>query len=528
MFIKTSVKKMPNGDPYKTHYLVEAYRNKKTGKSKHRYISNLTALPEECILVLKKALKGHAGEIESISLDELEVLCTKEHSSVKVFQLLFKKHFSKLLKNKKYANAIEAIVINKIFEPKSKNSLQNWLNSVDLGHSFSNKNDLYNCLDYLEEEQENIEKELSKHLTKSGSSMLLYDITSTYFEGKGAENICKHGYSRDKRPDRVQVNIGVVTAKDGTPVAVEVIAGNITDKQTLQDQVKKVKDKHGITDISFVFDRGMKSKVNLEYLTESGYSYITALSHSELKKKCEENQEVQGSLFDKRNLSEFTINNKNYTLVHNPVKAERDSKTRRSLISKTQERLDNIRNLKRKYTVKQLQDKVSKTINRYAMEKFIDYSIEEISEGDKRHATFAYNQNDKKISEAEKYDGFYMIESTSSNTTGKNAVKQYKDLQLVERAFDSVKNHIRLRPVFHYKESRIKGHIFSCFLSYFLLHKFKQQCKELLESNTLDELLSELRRVHKVYLKIQNICIEKLTKLSDLSQEILSKFKMQM
>ena len=528
MFIKTSTKKVPNDKPYTTHYLVEAYRDKKTGKSKHRYISNLTALPDKCILILKKALKSRTGEIETMNLADLEVLCSKEYGSIKLFQSLFKKYFGKLLKSKKYSRALEAIVINKIFEPKSKNSLQNWLNYVDLGYSFSNKNDLYDCLDYLENEQDNIEQTLSKQLTKNGSNMLLYDVTSTYFEGKGAENICKYGYSRDKRPDRVQVNIGVITAKDGTPVSVEVIAGNISDKQTLQDQIDKIREKHGIKDISFVFDRGMKSKVNLDYLTESGYSYITALSHSELKKKCIDHQDLQCSLFDKSDLSEFTIDGKNYTLVHNPIKEDRDKKTRWSLIAKTEEKLSKIVQLKRNYTACQLQGKVSKVINKYGMEKFITYSIKETESVESTKevgAKLVYQKDIDKIIDAEKYDGFYMIESTSPYTSGEDAVKQYKDLQLVERAFDSVKNHIQLRPVFHYKLSRIKGHIFSCFMSYFLLHKFKQQCSELLTTHTLDELLSELRRIHKVYLKIQGVYIDKLTNISDLSQKILSNFK---
>ena len=107
-----------------------------------------------------------------------------------------------------------------------------------------------------------------------------------------------------------------------------------------------------------------------------------------------------------------------------------------------------------------------------------------------------------------------MIESTDTKIGGGEAEKKYKSLQLVERAFDDVKNHIKIRPVFHYKESRIKGHIFSCFMSYLLLHQFRESTKELLKKHTLDDLLTELTCIHKSYFKIDKFILEKVTELN--------------
>ena len=118
-----------------------------------------------------------------------------------------------------------------------------------------------------------------------------------------------------------------------------------------------------------------------------------------------------------------------------------------------------------------------------------------------------------------------MVESTKKELSGEEAEKKYKSLQLVERAFDCVKNHIEIRPVFHYKETRIKGHIFSCFMSYYLLHKFKQQTKELLKSNTLDELLTELKCIKKVNFKIDKFVLEKINTLTDIQKELFSIFQ---
>ena len=253
------------------------------------------------------------------------------------------------------------------------------------------------------------------------------------------------------------------------------------------------------------------------------------MSHSELRKLCNDNEVLQMSLLDKKNLSEFEVGGKYYSLVHNPLKKEKDAKNRRNLIQKTVERLEKIKQFKRDYPPMVLQDKVSKVINKYHCGKFISYEIKEVEKPDKKSQKKIYGElefhvEESKVLVAEQYDGFYMIESSNKAIQGKEAVSQYKDLQLVERAFNSVKNHIKIRPVFHYKESRIKGHIMSCFMSYFLLHKFKQECSDLLEKYSLDNLLLELTKIQKNYLKIKSIFFERITDVSDIGKEILNRF----
>ena len=124
---------------------------------------------------MKTSLKAGSGEIEKVDLSNLEILCNKEYGSVKLFQKLYKKYFGKLLKSKNYSKALEAIIINKIFDPKSKNSISNWISKVDLGYDIKNKNDLYESLDYIEEQKEKIEKSLVYGLRKQECSILLYD-----------------------------------------------------------------------------------------------------------------------------------------------------------------------------------------------------------------------------------------------------------------------------------------------------------------------------------------------------------------
>ncbi|MEK6659243.1 MAG: IS1634 family transposase [Campylobacterota bacterium] len=514
MYIKTCTRKK-GGKTYKTHYLAEGYRDKVTGVVKHKHILSLSKMTDKMILAIKAVLNNDT-QIEKVRLEDLEVVGAKEYGSVAVFAKLFDQYFTDLI-DAKYLAELKAIVINKIFDPKSKNSLNNWVKQVDLGLPFSDTDKLYESMDYLEESQAEIEKKLLLGRSTKNLELVLYDLTSTYFEGKGAENLCKYGYSRDHRSDRVQINIGLITTEDGTPVGVEVLAGNMADKSTMQDKIKELKDKFNLKNITFVFDRGMKSKANLKSIQEQGYDYVTALSHAELKTKAESNQSIQMSIFDKKNLAEFTIDDKKYLLCHNPSKQLKDQITRNLLITKTESKLIAIQNLKKEYTDNIIQDKVSKIINHTKCEKYLTYQI--------ANGQLTFLRKQEVIDRDEQYDGFYMIETTNTKLVGDQAERTYKSLQLVERAFDSLKNHLEIRPVFHYKESRIKGHIFSCFMAYYLLHKFKQQTKELLTNNSLDDLLTELKCIKKTYFKLDKFILEKITNRTETQQDLLNIFQ---
>jgi len=523
MFIKTSIRKH-KGKEYKTQYLVKSYRDKKTWKVKHENLLSLSKLPDKLLLALQEALENKT-EIEKVKLEDLEIIDIKEYWSIKVLWKIFDKSFWKIL-DSKYLKELKAIVLNKILDPKSKNALDNWLRQVDLWYRITSptkKQKLYDSLDYLEDNQRKIEKKILKRAKAKKADVILYDITSTYFEWKWAESICKHWYSRDHRRDRVQVNIWLVTDNKWLPISVEVFEWNIADKSTIKDKVNSLKKDFDIENITFIFDRWMKSKVNLEYIKENGYEYITALNHSELKRKALENKKIQLSLIDKKNLAEFIINNPEnwektkYILCHNPIKAESDRLNREKLILKTEQDLQKIQNLKRKYDNSEIQNKVSRKINRFRCEKYIKYEIKD--------GKLSFSRKDEVIENDNKYDWFYMIESTDTEISMESAENRYKSLQYVERAFSEVKNLIKIRPVFHYKESRIKWHIFSCFMSYYVLHKFKEKIEDLLEANSLDSILTELKCIKKTYFKIGKFNFEKLNELNELQKQIFDKYR---
>lgn len=515
MFVKVS-ERIKNWKSYKTAYLTEWYRDEKW-RVKHRHLCSLDWLPNEKILWLKTLLKEDSSKVSLTDLKDLTLIWSKEFWSTAVFWILYNT-FIKPKINRKYQNIIEAMVVNRIFEPKSKNGLMNWIKRVDNIIQSYPKNLPYEALDYLEKQQRTIERNMFKRDSKC--TLYLYDITSTYFEWEMVE-MAKYWYSRDHRSDRLQVNIWLVTDEEWCPITVEIIEWNIVDKSTIKDRIDDLRARFWLEEITFVFDRWMKSKVNLEYIVDAGFGYITALSHAQLKKIAEQNTNIQQSLFDKENLAEFDINWKKYVLSYNPSKAWKDTFDREKLIEKTIGKLKKITELKKPITQSKMQDKVSKTINHYNCEKYITYTVEEVEENWVKRAILKYERAKEKIAFDQKHDWFYMVESTVMNKSWEEIEQTYKNLQYVERAFDCVKNLIEIRPVFHYKDSRVKGHIVICFFSYYLLFQFKKLCREQLKIHTLDKLLTELRSISKSYFEIQKISISKVVKCSELQNEIL-------
>jgi len=525
MFIKIS-KRVKDGKTYKTVYLAEWYRE--DGKVKHKHLYSFKNLTEYQILWLqnifwKQSENSFSSSKDIFKLKDLKIIASKQYWNIAIFSKIFDEHFKWIL-DKKYHSNIKAITINRIFEPKSKNWLNNRLKLVDLP-VIANKNSIYDAVDYLNSNHTKIEDKLFKKSKDQNCDLLLYDITSTYFEWDKVD-IAKYWYSRDHRWDRKQVNIWLVTNSIWCPITTEIFEWNINDKSTIKDKIDQLKNRFWINKVTFVFDRWMKTKVNLKYIREQWFEYITALDHAELKDKAMKNQNIMQWLFDKENLAEYYIEDKKYVLSYNEHKAHKDKNDRQILIERTKKRLGKIQNLKRDYSIQQVQDKISKTIDKDKCSKYIKYEIKEVEKNWKKIWKLEFEDNDEIIKKDELYDWFYMVESTITNIDKEELESKYKSLQLVERSFDEIKNLIELRPVFHWKTDRVKWHIFACFLSYYLLFQFKQNVQDLLKNNTLDCLLTDLKWVSKSYIEIKNITMNLISELTPNQKAIFEKFNL--
>ncbi|MBS8122444.1 hypothetical protein VAMP_6856n2, partial [Candidatus Vampirococcus lugosii] len=196
-------------------------------------------------------------------------------------------------------------------------------------------------------------------------------------------------------------------------------------------------------------------------------------------KKAENNKKIQQSLFDKHALSEFEIQDKKYILCFNPAKQYEDKENRILLVKSTQERLEEVKKFKRNYTVNVLQNKISKKISKNKCKKYFNYKIVEIKINNNIYGKLEYKVNQEQINEDEKYDGFYMIETTR---------KDY----------------------------------------YYLLQDFRLKVKDLLQEYTLDTLLTESKNISKVYFRIDNIHINKVEQINELQEKIFKLFKIKL
>ena len=335
----------------------------------------------------------------------------------------------------------------------------------------------YRSLDYLCKAKKTIEKELYYRLLGYGldNSLVLYDITSTYFEGEQAE-IGKKGFSRDKRWDLDQIVVGIVMSRDGVPIAHHVFEGNRLDKTTVKEVVEDLKKRFGIKKAIFVGDRGMITLKNIETIKEYEYEYILGLQKrnrkvvDHLMEKVLKNPEELIQEFGYTDLSS-TLQRKyprgvRFVAGYNKEVARKTRRTRdrnmvffRGLIEETKL----VGDLK---TIKDSNDRLKSFLLKKRMTRWYKLNIEK--EGEKESIYRLKVQEMTAVIEGEEnLDGRYFIQTEVSENIDKNEIERsYKSLQKVEQAFRIVKDEFDIRPIHVRKETRIRGHVM---ISYFAL-----------------------------------------------------------
>ena len=505
-------------------YIRNSYRE--DGKVKHQTISKIHGLSFEQLQNMKDAFDG-----KMIAHDDIKLTDGREYgASALLFALAKKIGLDKIIysRNEFWVRNAMAMIIGRIVYQGSKLSLSRITDISCLWEIcgvYDEKIDVdkhcYDAMDELIERQNLIQKKLaSKHL--ADGSVILYDITSSYFEGE--YNDCEqvaYGYNRDKKRGKKQITIGLICTKEGCPVAVEVFSGNTTDCTTVQNKIKEIKETYQISDFVFVGDRGMLTQKNIDNCND--IANITALTHDGIKKLCAK-ENVQFSLFDEGAGTEVILPeepNVRYILRKNPVRQEAEHKTRQSLIVKTEEKLAEIAVPKRKTDAKTLTFRAAKIFYKYKTEKYFAWEVKD----DK----IVFSRKNNVILEEEKYDGLYVIRSNVSTElmTKCEIVKAYKSLINVEQAFRNMKSvHLEIRPIFHRIEDRIKSHVFICMLSYYLLWHMNTALFDLYNENnkryTHVHVLEIMKTLQKCKLTIADTIIntDTIAKPNDIQSKI--------
>ena len=394
---------------------------------------------------------------------------------------------------------LQAMLVARVLEPASKLATQRMLHDETattslgrvLGVGQCSADELYRALDWLHEAQPAIERRLARqHLV--GSTLVLYDLTSTWLTGRCCE-LAARGHSRDGKRDEAQIVFGLVCTAEGCPIAVEVFKGNTADPATVAAQVTKVKERFGIARVAWVGDRGMLTSARIEQvLKPQGMDWVSSLRAPQIAQLAAEHGPLQPSLFDERNLIELTSTHfpgERLVVCRNPLLAEERARKRAELLAATEVELDKIAQATQRARQalrgeQAIALRVGRVIERFHMAKHFELTITETA--------LSWRRRDDVIASEAALDGLYVIRTSlpSEQLDGPAAVAAYKSLAHVERAFRSMKTvNLNVRPVFHYSEPRVRAHVFLCMLAYYVQWHMRERLKPMLFD---DEHLEEV------------------------------------
>ena len=484
---------VPNRTSRPTYLLRESYREGK--KVRKRTLANLSALSDKQIETIRAVLAGQSMR----PVEQLwQTVRSRPHGAVQAVRLAMQKlGFEALIGSRPgpQRDAVCAMVAARILSPHTKLATTRWWHTTTLPEEFGvadmDENDLYAAMDWLLERQDAIQKKLAaRHLSQGG--LALYDLSSSYFEGRCCP-LARIGYSRDGKRNTLQVNYGLLTNREGCPVAISVYEGNTGDARTLPDQVRRLRDDFGLGRLVLVGDRGMISHKAIEDLRSlEGLAWITALKSAQIRSLVQGGA-LQLGLFDERNLIEFIhpeYPGERLVACRNADLGRLRAHKREALLVATEKELEKVRARIRKGSLAgrdRIGVCVGKVVNKYKVAKLFALDIEDDS--------FQFHRLTASIAAEAALDGIYIIRTNVPNRQmdSAEAVRSYKALAEVERAFRSMKTiDLHVRPIHHWLATRVRAHIFLCMLAYYVEWHMRKVWRELLFAD--EDLKSKTRR----------------------------------
>jgi transposase len=380
------------------------------------------------------------------------------------------------------ADIVAIEVINRLCAPCSEFALaEHWYGATGLEDLLGiadeavTKDRLYRTLDDLRLVKETIENDLKDQLSTLFDldyELLLYDLTSTYFEGLAENNtLAKRGYSRDHRSDCKQIVIALVVTRDGFPLAHECLVGNIKDGATVQELVRKIEQRFGKCRRVWVMDRGMISKENLAFLRRDGRRYLIALRRNALAKFAKELTRRQGwqqlAGNDDVEIKLVRRGRSSYLLARSLPRRRKERAIRRRQLVKLHRGL---RGLQRRIAAGRLKnrDKIVEALGRLKGACPKATPLVNIPTLPAQPTTLNWSWNVDKIKAVLIRDGAYVLRSNQPGWQAQELWETYMQLTQVEKAFRVLKSELLLRPIWHHYSGRVEAHVFICVLAYTL------------------------------------------------------------
>lgn len=482
---------IPNRNSPPALLLRESYRE--NGKVKTRTLANISHLRSHQIEALRLSLAGSLPLAAAPLPDSFLISRSLPHGhATAVLGCLRNLQLDSILDPapSRQRDLVIAMIVARILEPASKLATARGLHSDTLHHSLgdllrldsADETELYQAMDWLLPRQSRIEQELAQRQLSNGG-LVLYDLTSTYFEGRHCP-LGKLGHSRDDKSGKPQIVFGLLTNAKGGPVAVEVFAGNTADPKTVAAQVHKLRRRFGLSDVVLVGDRGMitSARIREDLPAAHGIHWISALRANQIQKLATDGQ-LQMSLFDQTDLAEIAhpdFPGERLIACFNPLLAEERSRKRADLLAATEKQLEKIaaatQRAKRPLRGKQnIGLRAGKILNRYKMGKHFQLRIEENS--------FHYERQTANLEREQSLDGIYVLRTSVNREalSSQQVVASYKSLSGVERAFRSLKTvDLQVRPIHHRLPDRVRAHILLCMLAYYVEWHMRQLLAPLL------------------------------------------------
>jgi transposase len=359
--------------------------------------------------------------------------------------------------------------------------------------------------------------------------LVFYDLTSTYFEGDCCE-IARHGYSRDHRPDCYQIEIGLLVNREGIPIAHEVWQGNIKDTKTLPDAISSLKKRFNVERCIFVGDNSMSTPLNIELLRENNYEYIMSLKILKdirvskiLKEFSVDEYKHFMKLKDNLFIKELPLpvdgfrSDERVIICYNPKRAEKTKQNRKIKIDESIEYLDFVINNPPKRGKSKKKENFKGMVERFLRKKKINKYF---TFGFTEKGIFEYNLKEDVLDQIEKTDGIWILVTNSKSLSSDEIALGYRTLYEVENAFKEIKHFLRIRPIRHYKDLRVKAHVFICVLAYLIEKFLEKKLKQSQLNISPQKALEILKPIRMVTGKVMGKSLNKITKIVKEQKEI--------
>lgn len=495
-----SVDTIPNRNSPPAILLREAWRE--GTRIRRRTLANLSKLPPPMIDAIRALTRG--GIVFKNLEDAVTITRALPHGHVAAILGLCRKLGMKRLLHRTAGRMRElalAAMVARILDPGSKlacaralsaDTASSSLGSV-LGLGTVSGNEMLSMLDWLRARQPWIERGLARRHLGADNTLILYDVSSSYLEGRSCP-LAAFGYNRDGKRGKKQITFGLLCARNGCPVAIEVFSGNTADPNTVASRVQVIRERFGIARVALVGDRGMISTARIRSdLAPADLDWISALKTSDIRKLLKSSgRDGEGNpsaaVLRPEQLVPDTVAQisspdfpgERLLVCLNPRLRSERARRRESLLQATEEILEEIARSVRRTGSRlrgrdRINHRVGREVNRRKMAKHFDITVTDDD--------LEWTRNTRRITEEARLDGIYVVRtSLDTDAIGADeAVEAYKSLSQVEQAFRAMKlTRLEVRPVYVYNAERVRAHVFLCMLAWYVEWHLRRQLAPLL------------------------------------------------